>query len=308
MVLVTSGPTLALSSSRSSPSLGVGSVPHSSLSAGLGAAHMAAPGASLPPVGDPLASQGSLRRRTKQEVAEALLANLRARGSVDVDSDGFADAIKQHFESLPSRQAANDPPDRVSCSPLPACPQLLPPPPSRYALDVNINSLDVLNHKRLLDSARADPTAVSFQLRPVDVVSGSDLAKRPSFGSLDTLQMQAYEVRLAWGGRGGRCPGGRQAGGTLSGRVLLVSSTTLLVCGSRVGLTGPLSSALLLAVSRPQLLATQVWGAAAAATRLWIVAQPAGGCRLVGGVSAGCSCCCALLYRWLLAGLELAGH
>lgn len=53
-------------------------------------------------------------------------------------------------------------------------------------MDVNINSLDVLNHKRLLDSARADPTAVSFQVRPVDVIgSAQDLARRPSFGSLD---------------------------------------------------------------------------------------------------------------------------
>lgn len=66
-------------------------------------------------------------------------------------------------------------------------------PPARYALDVNISSLDVLNHKRLLDSARADPSAVSFQVRPVDVVSGTDLSKRPSFGSLDTLHL--LEVR-----------------------------------------------------------------------------------------------------------------
>lgn len=58
----------------------------------------------------------------------------------------------------------------------------------------------MLNHKRLLDSARSDPSAVSFQLRPVDVVSGSDIAKRPSFGSLDTLQFH-HEVR----GRGVGC-------------------------------------------------------------------------------------------------------
>ena len=78
---------------------------------------------------------------------------------------------------------------------LQASPAPLPPLPlPSYALDVNISSLDVLNHKRLLDSARADPSAVSFQLRPVDVVSGSDLAKRPSFGSLDALQMH-HEVR-----------------------------------------------------------------------------------------------------------------
>ena len=61
------------------------------------------------------------------------------------------------------------------------------------ALDVNIGSLDVFNHKRLLDSARADPSAVSFQVRPVDVAApahGSgpgSVDRRPSFGNLDTL-------------------------------------------------------------------------------------------------------------------------
>ncbi|KAI3428796.1 hypothetical protein D9Q98_007615 [Chlorella vulgaris] len=113
----------------------------------------------LPPTGPPLASQGSLRRRSKCEIADQFIANLRAR-AMDLDAQSQAD-LRQHFEGLPSR----------------------------YALDVNINSLDVLNHKRLLDSARSDPSAVSFQLRPVDVVTGSDLAKRPSFGSLDTLQL-----------------------------------------------------------------------------------------------------------------------
>jgi len=71
-----------------------------------------------------------------------------------------------------------------------------PPPHSisiciicRYALDVNISTLDVLNHKRLLDSARSDPTAVSFQVRPVDVITGADSSRKPSFGSLETMQM-----------------------------------------------------------------------------------------------------------------------
>jgi hypothetical protein len=49
---------------------------------------------------------------------------------------------------------------------------------------VNIASLDVLNHKRLLDSARADPSAISFQVRPVDVVT-TEPAKKSSFGSLE---------------------------------------------------------------------------------------------------------------------------
>ncbi|PSC75761.1 Tyrosine-kinase isoform SRK1 [Micractinium conductrix] len=109
----------------------------------------------------PLSHAGSLRRQSKQQIADLFLQNLRQRGNLDVDAPGSAEDLRAHFESLPSR----------------------------YALDVNISSLDVLNHKRLLDSARADPSAVSFQLRPVDVVSGSDLAKRPSFGSLDALQM-----------------------------------------------------------------------------------------------------------------------
>ena len=137
------------------------------------------------------------------------LANLRARGSVEVD-DTLEQEIVQHFESLPSRcGAARRPQAHPVCAatwvlalgwrgrcahrPLPT------PALCRYALDVNISSLDVLNHKRLLDSARADPSAVSFQLRPVDVVSGSDIAKRPSFGSLDTLQLQSAEVRRAAG-------------------------------------------------------------------------------------------------------------
>lgn len=69
--------------------------------------------------------------------------------------------------------------------------------PTRYAMDVNIDSLDVLNHKRLLDSARADPSALSFQVRPVDVISaaGPSLhsSRRPSFNSSDT---PLQEVRL----------------------------------------------------------------------------------------------------------------
>lgn len=51
---------------------------------------------------------GSMRTRqlkaTKQDVAEAFLDNLRARGDIDVEQDGFIESIKEHFESLPSRQ------------------------------------------------------------------------------------------------------------------------------------------------------------------------------------------------------------
>ena len=78
----------------------------------------AAPAVSLPP-------QPSLsRRRTRVEVAEALLAQLRARGAgIDVDSPGFAEGIRQHFENLPSRCDSRPPPPRA-----PGRPRSPPPP------------------------------------------------------------------------------------------------------------------------------------------------------------------------------------
>lgn len=42
--------------------------------------------------------------------------------------------------------------------------------PSRYAYDVNIDTLDVLNHKKLLEAARADPATISFSVRPVNIL------------------------------------------------------------------------------------------------------------------------------------------
>jgi len=54
-------------------------------------------------------TSGSMRTRqlkaSKQDVAEAFLDNLRARGDIDVEQDGFIESVKEHFESLPSRQA-----------------------------------------------------------------------------------------------------------------------------------------------------------------------------------------------------------
>lgn len=153
----------------------------------------------------------------------------------------------------------------------------------RYALDVNIGSLDVLNHKRLLDSARSDPSAVSFQLRPVDVVSGSDLAKRPSFGSLDTLQLQSAEVRPAC--RCGACAQCARASWWLQTCPSPGACTELLMAAA-VGLL--MSLHLLAAPSKLRmrhaapaaghvaLLAAQAWRAGAATPGVWVVTQPAG--------------------------------
>lgn len=105
-------------------------------------------------------AQQSLRKRTKAEVSAAFIQRLSDRRSIDLEVPGVIESIQKHFQLLPTR----------------------------YALDVNLGSLDVLNHKRLLDSARADPSAVSFQVRPVDVAVGHDrtsMSRRPSFGNLD---------------------------------------------------------------------------------------------------------------------------
>lgn len=98
------------------------------------------------------------RPRTKQAVAEAFLQRLQERGDIDLSVPGLVTAICRHFETLPTR----------------------------YALDVNIDSLDVLSHKRLLEEARSDPATVSFAVRPVEVLharprESSDGLPAPAF-------------------------------------------------------------------------------------------------------------------------------
>ena len=103
-----------------------------------------------------LRQKGSNPRETaRQDALESFLTSLRAKGVIDVDQLGFAESIREHFELLPSR----------------------------YATNVNTTSLDVLNHKRLLDSARSDPSAVSFQVRSVDVTGMNHVKSAGSFGS-----------------------------------------------------------------------------------------------------------------------------
>mmetsp|Transcript_5063 Transcript_5063/g.10998 ORF Transcript_5063/g.10998 Transcript_5063/m.10998 type:complete len:609 (-) Transcript_5063:1179-3005(-) len=130
----------------------------------------------------------NFRKKTKTDVCSAYLSKLAERGDVDVEAPGFLEGIRQHFDRLPTR----------------------------YALDVNIDSLDVLSHKRLLDEARSDPSAVSFAVRPVEIIVPkhrdaapsmespmSPVAKRfdrraglpkPAFGSSPNLQALAIEA------------------------------------------------------------------------------------------------------------------
>lgn len=116
--------------------------------------------AGTPPIQPPMMPQS--RSRTKTEICAAFLEKLGERRNLDLTPE-LVEGVEQHFRLLPSR----------------------------YALDVNISTLDVLNHKRLLDSARGDPSAVSFQVRPVDIVSApgnkAAMDRRPSFGNVESL-------------------------------------------------------------------------------------------------------------------------
>lgn len=133
-------------------------------------------------------TQLPFRKKTKQDVCNAFLIKLQERGDVDVGAHGFVDSVCAHFDKLPTR----------------------------YALDVNTDSLDVLNHKRLLEEARGDPSSVSFHVRPVEVLlsrfqdeplSSSHSAEpqssrylrrgvlpKPAFGSSPNLQALALEA------------------------------------------------------------------------------------------------------------------
>lgn len=112
----------------------------------------------------------ALRRRTKAAICEDFIAKLRKRGDVEVDAQGFAESVRRHFDLLPSR----------------------------YSLDVNLDSLDVLSHKRLLDEARADPSAVSFAVRPVEII----VPRRQDSSGLDS---PASPAQVEPAGVGGCC-------------------------------------------------------------------------------------------------------
>lgn len=99
-------------------------------------------GSNAPRRGLSSALRSSLRKRTKHELCETFLARLRESREVDVDEAGFVDSVREHFQLLPTR----------------------------YALDVNLASLDILNHRNLLQEARQNPDSVAFQVRQVEVL------------------------------------------------------------------------------------------------------------------------------------------
>lgn len=96
-------------------------------------------------------------------MAQAFIQRLHDRGDLEL-SPVLLEGIIAHFDRLPTR----------------------------YALDVNIDSLDVLSHKRLLEEARSDPATVSFAVRLVEVLH---VRQRDSLDSLPTPAFPA-EVRM----------------------------------------------------------------------------------------------------------------
>lgn len=82
-----------------------------------------------------------IRKRTKRQVCDAYLQKMLARPDITHLEPEFKDQLRRHFDLLPTR----------------------------YALDINLDTLDVLNHMQLLEEARSDPSAVFFHVRIVEV-------------------------------------------------------------------------------------------------------------------------------------------
>lgn len=93
-------------------------------------------------LGRSAAGLGPSRKRTKHHVYDAYLQHLLKRPDISYLENGFTERLKRHFDLLPTR----------------------------YALDINIETLDVLNHMQLLEEARKDASAVFFHVRVVEVL------------------------------------------------------------------------------------------------------------------------------------------
>lgn len=84
----------------------------------------------------------SLSQRTKRDACQRYLQYLRDKTDVDIEQQGFIEALQQHFASLPTR----------------------------YALDVHLGGTEILRHKQLLEQARTYPDTVAFVVREIEVI------------------------------------------------------------------------------------------------------------------------------------------
>jgi hypothetical protein len=115
-----------------------------------------------------------VRKRTKRQVCDAYRNKLLSRPDITHLESGFTDRLKRHFDLLPTR----------------------------YALDINLDTLDVLNHMQLLEEARSDPSAVFFHVRIVEVLLHNHAQPSPddpdASGMIDTEPEQVCLTDLAW--------------------------------------------------------------------------------------------------------------
>ena len=99
------------------------------------------------------------------QVCEAYLQKMLARPDITHLEPGFKDQLRKHFDLLPTR----------------------------YALDINLETLDVLNHLQLLEEARSDPSAVFFHVRIV-VVNFSAQGATGDDGDNLSVDMETEQV------------------------------------------------------------------------------------------------------------------
>lgn len=109
-----------------------------------------------------------IRKRTKRQVCDAYLQKMLARPDITHLEPEFKDQLRRHFDLLPTR----------------------------YALDINLDTLDVLNHMQLLEEARSDPSAVFFHVRIVEVNVTSGGQGEDSGGVLSMDTESEHQVRL----------------------------------------------------------------------------------------------------------------
>lgn len=124
-----------------------------------------------------------IRKRTKRQVCDAYLQKMLARPDITHLEPEFKDQLRRHFDLLPTR----------------------------YALDINLDTLDVLNHMQLLEEARSDPSAVFFHVRIVEVNVTSGGQGDDSGGVLSMDTEGEHQVRASSPGLGPVLPGRRSS-------------------------------------------------------------------------------------------------
>eukprot|EP01025_Chloroclados_australasicus_P038950 TRINITY_DN4019_c0_g1_i1.p1 TRINITY_DN4019_c0_g1~~TRINITY_DN4019_c0_g1_i1.p1 ORF type:complete len:559 (+),score=63.44 TRINITY_DN4019_c0_g1_i1:239-1915(+) len=106
------------------------------------------------------------RMQAKQQALHQFVEYLRSRGDIDVNNNDFIQSLVEHFKLLPTR----------------------------YALDVTTDSMDIYYHWSLLQEARRDPQAILFHVRLVQIfvnINDSAMFQADSEEEQDVLGLQS---------------------------------------------------------------------------------------------------------------------